>query len=267
VQRALRRALFAYHEALGLSFRHPHLNRVAELVRARRHLRRQVVDPDLRERLTPEYRAGCKRILLSDDYYPALQERNVTLVDGPLAEVRGRTLVGGDGSEREADVVVLATGFYVTDLPFARHVVGREGRRLSEIWGESPVAHLGTTVHGVPNLFFLMGPNTGLGHSSVVLMAEAQIEHVVGALRAMRERGLSAVEPTAEAQQAWREEVDAMSEGTVWLTGCSSWYLDATGRNAALWPGSVPAFQQRVAPFDPDDYHLRASAATPAHAV
>ncbi|MEM1055253.1 MAG: NAD(P)/FAD-dependent oxidoreductase [Bacteroidota bacterium] len=267
VQRALRRALFAYHETLGLAFRHTWANRIAESVKARLHLRRQVTDPDLRARLTPDYRIGCKRILLSDDYYPALQQPNVNLVDGALAEVRGSTLIGADGSEHEADVIVLATGFYVTDLPFAEQVVGREGRRLSEIWGESPLAHLGTTVHGVPNFFLLMGPNTGLGHSSVILMAEAQIEHTVGALRAMRERHLAAIEPNAEAQQAWKDEVDAMSERTVWQTGCASWYLDATGRNAALWPGSVPAFRKRVEPFRPADYHLARQPAEADHVV
>lgn len=272
LQRALRRVLFRYHETTGLAFRTPWLNRQAERLLARRHLRAQVPDPALRQRLTPDYRLGCKRVLLSDDYYPALGQPNVTVVDGALAEVRGDVAVGADGSEHPVDVVVLATGFYVTDLPFAEHVVGRGGRRLSEIWGESPSAHVGTTVHGVPNFFLIQGPNTGLGHSSVILMAEAQIEHVVNAVAAMRARELAAVEPTAEAQRAWVEEVDALGEGTVWLTGCDSWYLDATGRNAALWPGSVPAFQKRVEPFDPSEYHLRANAdrqstERPAHAA
>lgn len=260
LRRALRRTLFVYHETLGVALRRMWANRVVQEVLARRHLRRSVPHPDLRERLTPDYRLGCKRILLSDHYYPALQQPNVTLVDGALSEVRGHTLVGADGSEREADVIVLATGFYVTDLPFAQHVIGRGGQRLSEIWGESPVAHVGTTVHGVPNFFLIQGPNTGLGHSSVLLTAEAQIEHAVGAIRAMRQRGLASVEPTARAQHAWSDEIDAMSGRTVWVTGCASWYLDTTGRNAALWPGSVPAFQRRVEPFDPADYHLREAA-------
>ncbi len=233
VQDLLRRALFGYHEVNGLPFRHPRLARQVERVMLRR-LRQQVRDPDLRRVLTPDYRLGCKRILLSDDYYPALTRPNVTVVDGALQRVLPHATVGADGVERPTDVIVLATGFHVSDLPFARYVAGRDGRRLADVWGPSPTAHLGTTVAGFPNFFLLQGPNTGLGHSSVVLMAEAQIEHVVNALRAMDGRGLAAVEPKAEAQAAWVAEVDRMAEGTVWTAGgCASWYLDETGRNAA----------------------------------
>ena len=261
VQRALRTALFQYHEVSGLPFRHPLLARAVER-RVRAHLRRQVPDPALRRRLTPPDRLGCKRILLSDAYYPALGQPNVT-VTGALDRIEGDTIVDAAGDRHAADVLVLATGFHVTDLPFARRVVGRDGHRLSDLWGASPTAHLGTTVAGVPNFFLIQGPNTGLGHSSVVLMAEAQIEHVVHAVRAMRARGLAAIEPTAEAQAAWTADVDARSRNTVWTSGCASWYLDATGRNAALWPGSVPAFQRRVAPFDAAEYRLRPAEPTP----
>ncbi len=257
LQRALRQSLFGYHETYGLAFRHPWIGRQAEAVLARRHLRAQVADPALRRVLTPNYRLGCKRILLSDDYYPALTQPNVTVVDGPLVEVRERETVGADGAVHPTDVVVLATGFYATEMPFGKHVAGRDGRRLSEVWAQRPVAHVGTTVAGFPNFFVIQGPNTGLGHSSVVLMAEAQIEHVVNAVRAMRRRGLAAVEPTTRAQQGWIDEVDALGEGTVWTSGCQSWYLDGSGRNAALWPGSVPAFRRRVEPFDPAEYRLR----------
>ena len=266
LQRLVRRRLYARHEAFGLVFRHPRLARAAQSL-ARFHLRRQVPDPDLRRRLTPDYRIGCKRILLSDDYYPALSEPNVTVLDGAATEVRPHAVVGPDGAEHPADVLVLATGFHVTDIPFGRVVTGRVGERLSDVWGESPTAHVGTTVAGFPNFFILQGPNTGLGHSSVVLMIEAQVEHLVNALRAMDERGLAAVEPTAHAQAAFVREVDAMAEETVWTAGgCDSWYLDATGRNAALWPGSVPAFCRRVEPFDSADYHLRPAVPAPVHA-
>ncbi|WP_420455626.1 alpha/beta hydrolase fold domain-containing protein [Rubrivirga sp.] len=257
LQRALRTSLFGYHETYGLAFRHPWIARQAEAVMARRHLRAQVPDPALRRVLTPDYRLGCKRILLSDDYYPALTRPNVTVVDGALVEVRERETVGADGVARPTDVIVFATGFYATEMPFGQHVAGRDGRRLSEVWGRSPTAHLGTTVAGFPNFFLIQGPNTGLGHSSVVLMAEAQIEHVANAVGAMRRHSLASVEPTAEAQQAWVDEVDRRAEGTVWTSGCESWYLDETGRNAAIWPGSVPAFRRRVAPFDPSEYRLR----------
>ncbi len=257
LQGLLRRVLFGYHEMYGLAFRHPWIARRAERL-GRRHLRAQVPDPALRRLLTPDYRIGCKRILLSDQYYPALTRPNVTLVDGPLVEVRPRGAVGPDGAEHPADVIVLGTGFHVNDFPFVEHVVGRGGRRLSDAWSDRPVAHVGTTVAGFPNFFLIQGPNTGLGHSSVILTAEAQIEHVVHALGTMRRRGLAAVEPTAEAQAAFVDEVDRMSEQTVWTSGgCRSWYLDEAGHNVAVWPGSVPAFRRRVEPFDPAEYHLR----------
>ena len=264
VQRALRRALFGYHETSGLPFRTPALTRPVEAL-ARWRMHAQISDPALRRRLTPDFRLGCKRILLSDDYYPALARPNVT-VTGALDRVDGGALVDADGVRHRADVLVLATGFHVTDLPFAQRVAGRGGRRLADVWGDSPTAHLGTTVAGFPNFFLLQGPNTGLGHSSVVLMAEAQIEHVVAAVGAMRRHGLASVEPTAEAQQAWTDDVDARSRGTVWTSGCGSWYLDATGRNSALWPGSVPAFRRRVEPFDPAEYVLRRADGSRAHA-
>ncbi len=256
VRRALRRALYTFREGFGIVFRDLRVARLAERV-ARRHLRRQVPDPTLRAVLTPDYTFGCKRVLLSDDYYPALIQPNVTVVDGGVVEVRPHGVVGPDGVEHAADVIVFGTGFHVTDFPFAHRVRGRDGRCLTDVWGPSPAAHLGTTVAGFPNLFVLSGPNTGLGHNSVILMIEAQIEHLVGALRFMAARGVAAVEPRPEAQTAFLDEVDAMMEGTVWTDGgCRSWYLDATGRNSTLWPGSVRAFRRRVEPFDAGEYHL-----------
>jgi len=261
LQRALRAAVYLRHEVLGLPFRHPRLAAGVERL-VRRHLRHQVPDAELRERLTPDYRVGCKRILLSDDYYPALTSDNVTLVDGALVEVRPRSVVGADGAEHAVDAIILATGFHVTDFPFARRVVGREGRRLSEVWDGSPHAHLGTTVHGFPNLFVFQGPNTGLGHSSVLLMAEAQIEHALNALRHLRAADAAAVEPRADAQRAFVAEVDRRMENTVWLRGgCRSWYLDDSGRNPTLWPGGIGSFRRRVEPFDPGEYIVHARTA------
>ena len=259
LQRAVRRALYGVREGFGLAFRNASVGATAEAL-ARRHLRAQVPDPALRRRLTPDYRYGCKRVLLSDDYYPALTRPNVT-VTGAAARVRPDALVDAEGAVHPADVVVLATGFHVHDHPFMARVAGRGGRTLAETWGPSPVAHLGTTVAGFPNFFLLQGPNTGLGHTSVILMMEAQIDHVAHALGAMRRRRLAAVEPRPEAQAAWVAEVDALAEGTTWTVGgCRSWYLDGAGRNGALWPGSVGAFRRRVAPFDPAEYRLTLAA-------
>ena len=258
--RLFRRAIHALREAYGLMFRYPAVARLAERA-ARRHLRRQVADPDLRRALTPDYLFGCKRVLLSDDYYPALTQPNVTVVPGGAAEVRPGAVVGADGTEHPADVLVFATGFYI--LSFVRLIHDAAGASLAQVWRGAPSAHLGTTVHGFPNLFVIQGPNTGHGYTSVILMIEAQVEHIVNALTHMRAHGLAAVEPTAEAQGRFMDEVDRLAEHTVWTLGdCTSWYQDATGRNSALWPGSAAAFRRRAEPFDPRDYRLYPAPAT-----
>lgn len=260
LQRLVRGAIHALREAYGLMFRHPAVARLAERV-ARRHLRRQVADPDLRRALTPDYLFGCKRVLLSDDYYPALAQPNVTVVAGGAAGVRPGAVVEPDGTEHPADVLVFATGFHI--LAFVQRLHNAAGESLAAVWRGVPAAHVGTTVHGFPNLFLIQGPNTGHGYTSVILMIEAQIEHVVNAARYLRARGLAAAEPTEAAQAGFMEEVDRRAEGTVWSVGqCSSWYQDATGRNSALWPGSAAAFRRRAEPFDPSDYYLYPAPAT-----
>ncbi|MBL8056243.1 MAG: NAD(P)/FAD-dependent oxidoreductase [Anaerolineales bacterium] len=253
-QRLLRLGLYAVREASVVAFQHPGLMRVLEGA-ARRHLARAVADPDLRARLTPRYTIGCKRILLSNTYYPALIQPNVAVITAGVAEVRPRSIVDGSGAEWPAEALIFGTGFRVTEFPFARRVRGRAGRTLAEVWAGSPQAHLGTTVAGFPNLFLLQGPNTGLGHTSVLLMLEAQLDHLLGALRYLEAAGAAAVEPRAEAQAAFVRAVDERMRGTVWVAGgCRSWYLDATGRNSTLWPGSTWSFRRRVARFNPREY-------------
>lgn len=256
VQSALRLIIYMGRELSVFLFRHPPAMRRLQFV-ARRHLASAIADPALRAKLTPDYTMGCKRILLSDDYYPALAQPNVEVVSDAIAEVRERSVVTADGNSRDVDAIILGTGFRPTDPPLAAHVRGRDGRTLREVWAGSPRAHLGTTVAGFPNLFLLLGPNTGLGHSSVVYMCEGQIEHVVGALRHMRAHGVDALEPRPEAQEAFVTELDRRMRGTVWLAGgCASWYLDRTGRNSTLWPDFSFRYRARVARFRPEEYAL-----------
>ena len=253
-QRLIRGAIYSFRELVGFAFRHPWAMRFLQPL-ARRHLRRSVSDPVLRAKLTPQYMMGCKRILISNDYLPALAQPNVELVTDGIAEVRERSIVGKDGSERAVDAIIFGTGFHVTDFPFSSRVRGRDGRTLNEVWAGSPQALAGTTVTGFPNLFLLPGPNTGLGHSSVVYMLEAQIEHVLGALSYMRQHGIATIEARAEAQAAYVAEVDKRMRGTVWTSGgCLSWYLDSTGRNSTLWPTPSWSFRRRVARFSPREY-------------
>ena len=225
---------------------------------ARRHMHRQVPDPELRSKLTPNYMIGCKRILLSNDWYPALTKPNVELVTSPIREVRPSSLVTEDGVEHEVDTIIFGTGFHVTDMPAAERLRGRDGVLLSDVWQGSPQAHLGTAISGFPNLFMLIGPNTGLGHNSMVFMIESQIAYVLDCLGVMEERGLASVEVRPEVQERFNAALQREMRDTVWTAGgCSSWYLDANGRNTTLWPGFTWRFRQITRRFDPAQYVLR----------
>ena len=215
----------------------------------------------LLEKVTPDYTVGCKRILPSNAWYPALARENVELLTSGVAEVRPRSVVLSDGRELEVDALVFGTGFEVLDMPVGRMVRGRDGRTLAEVWDGSPRAHLGSTVPGFPNLFLLLGPNTGLGHSSMVYMIESQIAYVMDALKAMGDADVVEVRPEVEA--AYHAEMQRRMQGTVWNTGCKSWYLDAKGNNPTLWPDWTWRFRRRAARFDPADYVIvRRAAAT-----
>ena len=251
---AFRRAVFSLLESFHVMFTHPRLSRVSER-RARRHIARQVADPIVREQLTPNYRLGCKRILGSNDWYPAICSGNVEIVSDGIREITEDGIVDRRGVEHRVDTIIFGTGFQVTDPPISHRVTGREGETLAERWAGSPKAHLGMAVAGFPNFFMLLGPNTGLGHNSVLLMIEAQVNYLMQALRHRRAQGAATLEPTPKAQTRFIADIDRGTEGSVWTAGgCVSWYLDSTGRNSTLWPGSVRAYQRRLAHFEPGDY-------------
>jgi cation diffusion facilitator CzcD-associated flavoprotein CzcO len=254
VQRLARAGIYWGREQMVAGFVvAPGLMRVAERL-ARRHLERSVPDPGLRARLTPDYRIGCKRILISNDYLPALAQPNVELVAAGLAEVRARSVVAADGSEHEADTIIFGTGFHVTDVPVAERITGRAGVSLREHWAGGMRAYKGTAVAGFPNLFLLVGPNTGLGHSSQVFMIESQIAYVLDAVRHLRRTG-AVLEVREDAEAAWDAGVQRAMGRTVWTTGgCASWYLDDRGRNTTLWPGATWRFRRLTARFDADVY-------------
>lgn len=253
-QRLARLAQYIRNEVLFLPFRHAALRRVAEAVIGL-HLRWQVRDPALRARLTPRYGIGCKRLLLSDDFYPAMTRPNVTLETTAIRRVVSDGLEMADGTHHRLDVLLLATGFRPTDPPLAPFVVGAEGRTLADAWAGSPQAYLGCAVAGFPNIFLLNGPNTGLGHSSVLLMFEAQFAQILGVLAAMRARGARSVAPTEAAQARYVRWLDAAHRRTVWQTGgCASWYRDRTGRNSTLWPYGVGRYRRLLGRVRAEDY-------------
>jgi cation diffusion facilitator CzcD-associated flavoprotein CzcO len=262
-QRAVREFIFWTWEARSVVvLRRP----LAELTRKRAlaHIRRQLPDPELRRKLTPDYVPGCKRLLMSNTFYPALSADNAEVVTDGIAEVRPHSIVDETGVEREVDAIIWGTGFHVTDPPVAEHVRGADGRSLAEHWHGSMEAYRGTTVAGFPNMFFLLGPNTGLGLNSVVAVSEAQADYTIDALRKMRDRDIATVEPLPEAQAAFNAKVQRGFKGTVYAEGeCASWYRDANGRNTTIWPDFSFLLHRRLAEFDLPAYRTEPLRPTP----
>jgi cation diffusion facilitator CzcD-associated flavoprotein CzcO len=254
--RAFRELLFWRQEIRVLAFLgNRWLRRSLEAI-ARRHLKAQIKDPKLRAALTPNYELGCKRVLVSSDFYPALEKPNVELVTERIAEVREHSIVTQDGRERPVDLLIHGTGFRATEPMIGIRLVGRGGVEIHDAWRERMSAFLGVTVSGFPNFFILLGPNTGLGHNSVVLMIEAQVRYVMSCLELMRRRGQKVMHLRPESQKRFVEDIMQRMGRTVWQTGgCRSWYQDQkTGENTTLWPGSVVGYMRRTYSAAARDY-------------
>jgi cation diffusion facilitator CzcD-associated flavoprotein CzcO len=244
-------AMHAHRESLFREFEAGHAARLAEgperealRQAALAHLSAQVPDAALRSRLTPDYEIGCKRVLLSDDWYPALASAAVTLEPSAIVALEGNHAVAASGARHEVDALVFATGFAATRPPFAQHVRGRGGRLLADHWAEGMTAYASILVAGFPNLMVLDGPNAALGHNSAFPMIEAQVELVCSLVSRMRSEGSAVIEASPVAEQAWTDQLDAASRGTVWLSGCRSWYVDdRSSRLTLLWPGTATAFR------------------------
>ncbi len=261
-QRIARAGIYWGREAYAFGFvKNPDIMLKAETL-ALRHLRRQVGDPDLRARLTPSYLMGCKRILLSNDYYPALTQPNVSLVTDGIKEIREKSVLASDGTSYDADTLIFGTGFHVTDFPVAQRIFDADGVSLAHRWSATPAqtAFRGTTTAGFPNLFVLLGPNTGLGHNSMIVMIEAQVRYVVSGLLLARRHGIERIEVRPAAQAAYDQVIQRKMRRTVWMTGgCKSWYLDAQGRNVTLWPDFTWRYVWQTRRFDSSDYELARS--------
>jgi cation diffusion facilitator CzcD-associated flavoprotein CzcO len=266
-QRLARLGIYLSREAtVGGFVKRPALLKAASRV-ARAHMNKAVKDPSLRAKLTPNYVMGCKRVLLSNDYYPALAQPNAEVVASSLARIEGNTAIASDGTSNEVDAIVFATGFHTVDMPMAKQVWGTDGRSLEDVWDGDMRALRGTTVAGFPNLCFVIGPNTGLGHNSMVHVIESQLAYIVDYIRTLDRSGADALDTDARAQQAWCDDVERRMGPTVWSTGgCKSWYLNEAGRNPILWPGSTVRFRRKTRRVDESEY-VRISAPTPTTAA
>ncbi len=226
---------------------------------ANRQISKNIKDPELQKKLTPDFTLGCKRVLLSNDYYPALAKEQVDVITEGIDHIFPKGIVTKDGVEHEVDVVVYATGFKATEYLSNVKMIGKNGQTLSQTWERDPDAYLGTTVAGFPNLFLMGGPNTGIGHTSMVYILESQMAYIVDALKQLESEAKQFVEIKPEAQQAFNKEVQKAMQKTIWKTGqCNSWYLHpVTGKNVTLWPDYTFKFRKKTRTFDANNYITR----------
>ncbi|WP_300377855.1 NAD(P)/FAD-dependent oxidoreductase [Henriciella sp.] len=224
---------------------------------ATNHLNEQVKDPELRKKLTPDYPVGCRRILISDDYFPALERDNVELVTEGVVSVNETGATTSDGMHRDFDVLIFATGFETTGWNWSVDVKGLKGKHLNEEWADHPEAYAGITVADFPNLFILYGPNTNLGHNSITFMLERQVEYMVKALLTLDEKSADAMMPKKSAQDRWNNEIQAQLQKTVWADpACNSWYKTEDGLITQNWSSHTRDYAKAVAEVKADDYEL-----------
>jgi cation diffusion facilitator CzcD-associated flavoprotein CzcO len=258
VMRAFRDGIYWLLEARGAGFAvSPTLMAPLQWV-AQRHIERQIGDPALRAKVTPDYTIGCKRILLSSDYYPALTRPNVDVITDPIARITQTGLACADGTAYDVDAIIYGTGFRTVEAIAELNVAGRDGVKLQDVWRDGVEAYHGITVAGFPNFFVLLGPNTGLGHNSVVFMIESQVQHVMSCLRLLAGRGGQTIEVRPSALRRFNDGIQRRLASAVWSEGgCTSWYLDADGVNRALWPGFSFEYWARTRRARRADYVIR----------
>jgi cation diffusion facilitator CzcD-associated flavoprotein CzcO len=260
LQRLFRAAVWVTRELYAISsLKFPMSAALLELI-AHAKLRYEVRNPELRQKLTPNYRVGCKRMLISNDYHSALSRDNVDLITDGIKEINKHSIVTNDGTERGVDAIVLCTGFHVTDSPTHDIVTGRDGRSFSEVFDQEGIrAYKGTAVANFPNAFCMVGPNSGISYNSIIYMIESQINYIADAVATIERRGLRTFEVRKDLQSKYSQEVQRKMAGSVWLTGgCTSWFLDKHGNNSTLWPDFTFKFRQRLRRFDAAAYDITA---------
>ena len=253
-QQAMRNLLYWSHESMALAviWKSP-LTRIAERV-ARLHLRRQVKDRWLRRQLTPDFTIGCKRVLVSNDYYPALQKDNAKLITWPIARISEKGIRTVEGIEHQVDCIVFATGFDVSHSGTPFPVVGRDGRVMGDDWKRGAQAYKSINVAGYPNLFLTFGPNSGPGHNSALVYMESQLEYALKGIRKIVGEDLKVLDVREDAQQRFNKGIQKRLAKTNWNSGCKSWYLTEDGFNATMYPGFATQYAAQMADFKEDDY-------------
>jgi cation diffusion facilitator CzcD-associated flavoprotein CzcO len=257
LQRLDRAANFAFHElgALAMTTERPRLRALFRAI-ARHQINRTIKDPELRRKVTPRDEIGCKRVMLTDDWYPTLTQPNVELVVDRIEQVTPAGVRTADGRERPADVLVLATGFATHGFVAPMEVIGVSGRSLADEWAEVPRAYLGLTVPAFPNLFLIYGPNTNGGTGSVIFTIEAGVRHVISALQEMDRRQAKRIEVRTTALEQFDRELRAALQQTVWHTGCTNWYVDGNGNDPNQWPWLWSTYRRRTSRIEPAAYEL-----------
>lgn len=245
--------IYLAKEIIAMGFMYPVLMRKAQ-AKSLAHMHKAISNPELRAKLKPNFKFGCKRILVSDDYYPALAQPNVDVITDGIQHLTENSIVDEKGVSREIDALIFGTGFQTKELPFANLIYGKNGTSLSQAWDQGFSSHRGTMVTGFPNLFLLLGPHTGLGHSSVLYMLESQLEHILAVLKLMRQKNYRTIEVTSEAETEYMTNLKSAMQKTVWQSGgCDSWYLDHQG-TPNLWPKFTFTFRRLLSKLDDKSY-------------
>jgi cation diffusion facilitator CzcD-associated flavoprotein CzcO len=261
LQQAARTALYLGHEAAatGLVWDTPITTLIQQA--GKLHLRLAVKDKWLRRQLTPDFRAGCKRMLMSSDYYPALQQDNCKLITWPIATITPEGLRTSDGVEHHVDAIVFATGYdvHLEGPPYP--ILGLDGQSLQAEWSGHPQAYKSASAHGYPNLFFTCGPNSGPGHNSLLVYVQGQIEYAVAGIRALIDHDLRWIDVRKDVQDAYNVSIQKRLRSTTWMSGCTSWYLTADGFNASMYPGFATQYLRQMQDFRLRDYEVASRAA------
>ena len=225
----------------------------------KRHINKYIKDAELRKKLTPNYRLGCKRVLLSNNYYPALAQANVDVVTDGIEKFTANSVITKDGEERKIDAVILGTGFHVADSFQYYNVQGKDGMNFKNAFANGPEAYYGTAVHHFPNMFMMLGPNTGLGHNSMIYMIESQTNYIIDAIQKMVKQNIRSIEVKQDVQDKFNAEIQKKLVGTVWQSGCKSWYITESGKNHTVWPSFTLEFRNRTKTINLNDYQLEKS--------